>query len=310
MGGGHWSSNVYASTTSSRIASGTNFGYDSYTHSTRRDQWKAHESVDPLSVCGPTSPFAGRNIRESRDNDDHPNSTPIAIFFDETGSMGEVPRKLQKDLTKLFAMLIDQGLCPDPQIMMGAYGDVEVDRVPLQASQFESDNRVDEALDHLFLEGAGGGNNHEHSAMAWLFTALHTDTDNWNKRGKRGYLFTIGDEVSGVLPRGAIKQVMGDDFETNVTPKQALAMANEKWHVFHIVIDNYTARHQQSVRFYSDLLGGNCITLENLDDIAETIAMIIGFFEGSLKSTTTVSQTVVEKVSVMASGPRPALTVL
>jgi hypothetical protein len=304
MGGGSWSHDTYNRTTSRLIDSGKNFAYSAGTRSRSRDQWKAHEDLDPLKVCGPSSPFAGRNIRESRDSAEHPQSTPVAVFFDETGSMAHVPRQLQVDLTKLFGMLLDGNMCSDPQVLIGAYGDAEVDRVPLQASQFESDNRVDDALDKLFLEGAGGGNRHEHAALAWYFAAFHTDTDNFNKRGKRGYLFTIGDEVTGNLTADMIKQYTGDDTQ-GMTAKQILAAANEKWNVFHIVIDNYTARSQNSVEFYTNLLRGNCIVVEDESKIAETIAAVVGLFEGRLG---TVTSTVVDEVKVIANKPRPALT--
>jgi hypothetical protein len=308
MGGGSWDAGTYRNVTSSRISSGNTFGYTRDSYSKPRDQWKAHESVDPLAVNGPSSPFAGQNIRESRDNAEHPQSTPIAVFFDETGSMGQVPRQLQADLAKLFGLLVDQGMCADPQIMMGAYGDAEIDSVPLQAGQFESDNRVDEALNNLFLEGGGGGNGHEHSAFAWYFVANHTDTDNFNKRGKKGYLFTIGDETTGTIPRQAIQQFAGGNTETDVTPKQALAMANEKWNVFHIVIDNWAAKDQGSIAHYTNLLGGNCIVVENINEIAETIATIIGYFEGNLTGSSKVSKGTIERVYAVGAGKRPALT--
>lgn len=306
MGGGTWSSHVYDTTTMRSVNSGTNFGYSNYTRSNvRRDNWKAHEDLDPLKKCGLSSKFSGQNIRESRDSDEHPNSTPIAVIFDVTGSMGYVPRQLQVDLAKLFGMLVDANMCDDPQVMVGAYGDGEVDRVPLQISQFESDNRVDDALDKLFIEAGGGGNRHEHSALAWYYAAFHTDTDAFNKRGKRGYLFTIGDEISGNLTPDMIRQYTGDNVQQAFTPKQALAAANEKWNVFHIVIDNYTARQQNSVQFYTNLLKGNCIVVEDVSKIAETIAAVVGLFEGRINN---VSSTVVDEVKVIANKPRPALT--
>lgn len=308
MGGGTWSANTYNTSTRSKIDSGTNFGYTSTTSRLSYDQWKAHEDLDPLKVCGPTSPYAGLNVRESRDNPEHPNSTPIAIYFDVTGSMGMVPRELQKNLATLFTLLVDKGLAPDPQILVGAYGDAEVDRVPLQASQFESDNRVDDALDKIFIEGNGGGNGHEHSAFAWYYTAMHTDTDNYNKRGKRGYLFTIGDEITGTIPREAIREFTGDGAESGVTPKQALAMASEKWHVFHIVIKNYTADRQQSIRFYTDLLKSNCIVIENVSDVAEMIAAVIGYVEGTFDPNVTGTTEVIREIKAMASKPALAIS--
>jgi hypothetical protein len=308
MGGGSWSADTYDNVSGANIRSGNTFGYTRDSRSRPSSEWRAHESVDPLAVNGPTSPFAGRNIRESRDNPEHPRSTPIAVFFDETGSMGHVPRKLQVDLAKLFGLLVDQRMCTDPQIMIGAYGDAEVDLVPLQAGQFESDNRVDDALNNLFLEGNGGGNGHEHSAFAWYYAATHTDTDNWNKRGKRGYLFTIGDETTGTLPREAIHKHTGDNVEADVTPRQALAMANEQWNVFHIVIDNYVARAQGSIDHYTKLLGGNCITVENLDEIAEIIAVVIGYFEGNFNTGIKVSEGAIRHAHAVGAGRRPELT--
>jgi hypothetical protein len=308
MGGGTWSATAYASTTGANIRSGNTFGYTTSTGRKSRDQWTAHEDLDPLKVCGPTSPFAGRNIRESRDSAEHPNSTPIAIYFDVTGSMGYVPRELQKNLATLFSLLVDKGLAPDPQILIGAYGDAEWDVVPLQASQFESDNRVDDALDKIFLEGGGAGNGHEHSALAWYYTAMHTDTDNFNKRGKRGYLFTIGDEITGDIPAAAIRKYTGDGAETNVTPKQALAMASEKWHVFHIVIKNWTAETQGSVAFYSNLLKSNCVVIEDVSSVAEMIAAIVGFVEGTFDPTVTGTVEVIREVKALASKPPLQIT--
>ncbi len=304
MGGGTWDSRVYASTTTRNINAGTSFGYDSYAKTNRVRA--AHESLNPLSVAGPASPFAGRNIRESRDSAEHPNSTPIAIFFDETGSMGYVPREIQKQLGTLFNLLIDGQYASDPQVLIGAYGDADVDFVALQVGQFESDNRIDDALDNLYLEGAGGGNGFEHSALPWYYVATHTDTDNFNKRGKRGYLFTIGDEITGKLTSRAIKRYTGDDVETDITPRQALAMASEKWNVFHIVIDNFVAQGQGSVKFYTNLLGPNAIVIQDINDLAELIATVVGFFEGRVTTTTapTASATQIKKIQ---SRPRLAI---
>lgn len=272
MGGGSWDYGTYNAVTTASIRSGTNFGYTNATRSQPRSQWKADESLDPLKVNG-AGPLAGKNIRESRDSVEHPLSVPIAVMFDVTGSMGMVPRELQKHLAGLFGIVTDR--VPDAQVAFGAYGDAEVDAVPLQFGQFESDNRADTTLDKIFIEGNGGGNGHEHSALAWYYAGTHTATDSFEKRGRKGYLFTIGDEISGTIPARAITKYTGDSTETSVTVRDALALAQEKYNVYHIVIDNWSAHDQGSVKFYGDLLGKNMLLVEDISKVAYVIADII-----------------------------------
>lgn len=155
MGSGNWSANTYSTNTGSKISSGRTFGYSNTTKSQSRNTWKAHESLDPKKKAGSASPLAGQIVREARDNDEHPNSVPISVFFDETGSMGTIPRVVQEKLGGLFTLLLRKGYVEDPQLLIGAYGDAYTDSVPLQVGQSESDNRVDETLDNLFLEGYG-----------------------------------------------------------------------------------------------------------------------------------------------------------
>ena len=291
MGGGSWSASSYAATTRTKIDTGTTFGYSSTMHSTSYDKRKAHEDLDPKKLAGPSSPFAGRNIRESRDNDEHPLSVPIATVFDCTGSMGYVPRTVQKKLAGLFGLLLRKGYVQDPQIMIGAYGDAYVDSVPLQISQFESDNRIDDALDKLFLEGGGGGNMGETMSLAWYFLAHHTATDAWEKRGKKGYAFFIADEVVLPLQKSHIEKfILPDDGEGGTIGEVAedisvegLAKAlMERWEVYVLVIPNYSASAQGSVKFYQDLFGERALVLDDPEAMAETIALTIGMLEGTI----------------------------
>lgn len=282
MGGGSWDATTYRAQTSSKIASGNSFSYTRSTYSAPTSTWKTHEDLDPKKVNGPTSALAGQNIRESRDNDEHPTSTPVAVFFDETGSMGLVPRTLQAKLSELFGLLLRKGYIEHPQIMMGAYGDAECDYVPLQASQFESDNRIDDALDNIFLEGNGGGNSGESQALAWYFTAYHTATDAWDKRQKKGYAFFVGDEWTHEPTAEQVKQIVGDGEPLGSLKREDLAKALlEKWEAYVFVIDNLSAKSQQSVKKYTELFGADrVLVVENEEAIAETIALTIGLTEG------------------------------
>lgn len=294
MGGLYWDTSTYKAKTAARG------GADpfAYSHTVRSSytpkEWKAHETLDPKKVAGPTSPFAGKVMREARDNEDHPESTPIAIFFDETGSMGNVPRVLQTKLAELFELLLRKGYVTDPQILFGAYGDAETDRVPLQVGQFESDNRVADTLENIFLEGNGGGNGGESAALAWYYMALHAATDAYDKRKKKGYLVTIGDEVTLSVRANQIKEFIGDDMEGTLTPREILTLAQKKWHVFHLVINNYAAQVQNSIPFYTKLLGDNAIVLENEEAAAETIAGIIGIMEGTLTGVDEFTEDLIE----------------
>lgn len=284
MGGGSWSASTYAATTRTKIDSGTSFGYSSSTRSSSRSDWKAHEDLDPKKLAGKGSPFEGQAVRESRDNADHPNSVPIATIFDATGSMGSVPRVTQEKLAGLFGLLLRQGYVEDPQIMIGAYGDAYVDRVPLQISQFESDNRIDDNLDKLFLEGGGGGNGGETLTMAWYYLAYHTATDAWEKRGKKGYAFFVADEVALDLMPEHVKDSIGDGEPMGKLDAKSLADAvSEKWDVYILLIDNLAARYQRSEKFYKDLFGDkHVLVVEDPASVTETIALAIGALEGTI----------------------------
>lgn len=286
IGGGAWDPGVYASTTGAAAASGTSFAYSSSIKSGRTAA-AVNDLLDPKKVAGPSSPLAGKIVREARDNDEHPNSVPIIVAFDETGSMGHVPVQLQKKLAELFALLLRKGYVEDPQLAIGAYGDVEnYETAPLQFGQFESDNRADETLDALYLEGNGGGNGHESASAIWYYAAKHTATDAWEKRGKKGYLFTIGDETTGGLTRTQIEKYIGDTghgLEKDLSAQDIADMAKERWDVYHLVINNWSAQSQKSVKHYETLLGkDHVIVLEDEDAACETIALAIGLAEGMI----------------------------
>ncbi len=285
MGSGTWSAATYRGVTENKIASGTTFAYSSGVRSGKYEA-KAHETLDPKKVAGPSSFMAGKIVREARDSVEHPVSVPIIVAFDETGSMGMVPRMLQKKLAELFALLLRKGYVTDPQLCVGAYGDLENREVaPIQIGQFESDNRADETLDNLYLEGNGGGNGHESAAGIWYYASTYTSTDAWDKRGKRGYLFTIGDETTGGIRKQDWLQYVDDScsLQTDLTPKQVAEMVQEKWDVYHVIIDNHAAKSQGSIKHYTELLGADhVIVLQDEDTVCEAIAVAIGMSEGMI----------------------------
>lgn len=285
MGSGRWDPSTYATNTRSKIASGTNMGYSRAVQSGQVAA-AVHDLLDPKKVAGPASPLAGQIVREARDNDEHPNSVPIMLSFDETGSMGSVPLALQKKLAEFFGLVVRKGYVEDPQLSVGAYGDATNGEVaPLQVGQFESDNRADETLDALYLEGNGGGNNGETAALVWYYAAKHTATDAWEKRGKKGYLFTIGDERTHGVTRSMIDHYIGvgHGLEKDLTAKEVAEMAQERWDVYHVVIRNASSQGQRSIEHYTELLGADhVLVLEDVDAVCETIALQIGLAEDTI----------------------------
>lgn len=101
------------------------------------------------------------NFRESRDSEEHPESFPIIIALDETGSMSKVPKYLiDNTLPDCVASIMKAGI-DNPQICFMAFGDVEgcYEEAPLQVGQFESsDELMEKWLRKVDLEGKGGGN--------------------------------------------------------------------------------------------------------------------------------------------------------
>ena len=274
MGGGTWSARTYSTVTTSKIDSGTTFAYTADAKSSGR--YVAHDDLKILDEN--MQPVT----RESRDSDEHPESTPIVIGFDVTGSMGGNPAILQRELKGLFGMLVRKDVVSDPQVAIGAYGDTVWDRVPVQLSQFESDNRIDDNLDNVFVEGGGGGNMGEMSTALVWFVANHVITDSYIKRRKRGYLFLIGDECPLKVSVNEARKYLGTSLQEPITPESAFEQAKERWDVYFLLVDNNAARYQGSYERYVGLLGkDHVIPLQTTDSAPAVIASVIGIAEGT-----------------------------
>lgn len=274
MGGGTWTAMAYNSVTRSKIDSGTTFAYTSYAKASG-----IHEAHDDLRIIKDGKVLT----RESRDSDEHPESTPIVIGFDVTGSMGENPAILQEHLKGLFGMLIRKDVVSDPQVAIGAYGDTYCDFVPVQFSQFESDNRIDDNLDNVYVERGGGGNDGETSTALVWYVANHVVTDAWEKRGKKGYLFLIGDECALPVASDAASRYLLTQGE--ITPEDAFSAAKEKWDVYFLLVNNYAAKMQHSEVKYGNLLDdGHVIVLQSTESAPAVIASLIGIAEETVDS--------------------------
>lgn len=267
MGGGSFDPGAYRAFTSSTVGKSTDEIYISRT---------IHSNLNPLGV----------KIRESRDSVDNPRSTPVIIGLDVTGSMGIIADNIAREgLGTLFTGILDRKPISDPHVMFMGIGDANYDRSPLQVSQFEADKRIIEQLTQLYLEHGGGGNQFESYNLPWYFAGTHTVHDSMEKRGKRGYLFTVGDErAPQALTRDQIKRFIGDEPQSDVSPEYALQMAQRLYDVFHVVIEegDHCRRYgvDSVMASWVPLLGQRVIRLSDYTKLAETIVSAIEVAEG------------------------------
>lgn len=269
MGSGAWSTDVYAAAESYRATTGA--GAFAYSDGGART---VHADLDPFGV----------GVRESRDSAEHPASVPIAVLFDVTGSMLGVPRTLQTRLPDLLGLVLRKGYAEHPQILFGAVGDATCDRAPLQIGQFESDNRMDDDLGKILLEGGGGGQMTESYELAMYFMARHTALDSLDRRGKRGYLFMIGDELAySKVKAREVRQVIGDELAEDIPIAAMVAELTRKFDLYYIIPTGAShSGNERLLRFWQGLLGQNVIRLDDLDAVCETIALTVGLAEDAI----------------------------
>lgn len=225
-------------------------------------------------------------LRESRDSKDNPNATPIILGSDVTGSMGMIAGKIMRDgLATLVSEIYDRKPVSDPHVMISAIGDAVYDSAPLQVTQFEADIRVADQARDLWLEGRGGGNQGESYLLPHLFATHKVSADAIEKRGRKGYLITIGDEptLDGVTKAQA-KKFLGIDLQQDLSAQDIMRMAERDWEVFHIVLAKEGFARGSLSRVldsWKPLLPERTILLEDLDALAETVVSLIQVTEGA-----------------------------
>ena len=220
----------------------------------------------------------GLDIRESRDSDEHPNSVAVILGLDVTGSMGSIPHFLVKEgLPHIMQTIIDKGI-KDPQLLFLGIGDHECDDAPLQVGQFESnDGLLDHWLTTVFIEGGGGGNQGESYHLAWYLAGYHTSIDCFEKRNKKGFLFTIGDEPDlKDIPKHALERIMGPGKQTGFSNVELLDKAREMYHVYHLHLRQGSNGNRQDVMDgWKQLIGENLVIIERKEEVASKIAEIV-----------------------------------
>jgi hypothetical protein len=265
MGSGNWSHDAFRSVSTARSSKKVD---DIFVHRA------LHAALDPAKMT----------MRESRDSADHPESNAVIVAFDVTGSMGEIPEYFAREaLGTLMRELLAKRPVTDPQLLVAAVGDAYSDKYPLQVGQFESDNRMDEWLTKIALEGGGGGQHMESYGLAHWFAGRHTSIDCFEKRATKGFLFTVGDEwPHPKMERGQIANIFGKEsaVETDIAFGDALASAQRLYEVFHVVVASRSYKPDQNVPEWRRHLGERVLVLDDYKALAELITTTIALCRG------------------------------
>lgn len=228
-------------------------------------QSRIHEDLKPFKI-----------VRECCDSEEHPNTIPIILALDVTGSMGSACVKTAKALNTIMTSLYDK--FEDVEFCIMGIGDLAYDDAPIQMSQYESDVRIAEHLDKVYMEHGGGGNGFESYTAAWYFGLHHTKLDCW-KRGKKGIIITMGDEpLNPYLPKYPLEKITGDNLEADVETKDLYELTKEKFDIYHIAIDDFDDCYQiyksRVDKTFKDVLKEN-YKISTLDELPSTIVKCI-----------------------------------
>ncbi len=276
MGSGVFDTSAYTARASVRShAHNAGFDYDSAVKSGAVRS--VHETLD----------LTRKPYREARDNPDSPESLPIAILLDITGSMRDVPKLLLPEFGKLMSVILKDGGVKYPQIAFGAIGDANGDRYPVQLSEFEADDElVEQHLGNLILEGGGGGTMQESYELLVYFFANVVETDAWEKRGQKGFLFIVGDEqFYATIRADQAKSYLGLDLPQDTDAAGVFRALQEKWEVFLIRPEqgSYSAgmeKEQVEALWKAVLPEERVIAAANYTDVVPKIAATISLMAG------------------------------
>ena len=227
-------------------------------------------------------------VREARDSDVNPITTPVMAGIDLTGSMGPLSRQIvTKGLGQIFQELLSRKVVPGPQFAFAGFGDVIKDGDAwIQVSQFESDTAsLTPQIEKMYRVGEGGGaNDSESDNLVWYTALTRVVHDAYSKRGKKGYLFTVGDErVPPNLTAEDVKRAFGETPQSVPTNAQMLDALAQQWEVFHIIVEqgsHMRCDREGVIRSWTDLMGQRAILLADVDKLSEVMISTIEVIEG------------------------------
>ena len=107
--------------------------------------------------------------------------------------------------------------------------------------------------------------------------AKHTSIDCFEKRGQKGFLFTVGDERTHRDAEGELlTRLFGYESSPTRSAAELLASVQERYHVFHIHINSASYRNnQQLFGDWKELLGKRFLVLEDHRELGKLIAEVV-----------------------------------
>ena len=201
--------------------------------STTDDQIFRSQGMGARNAIDPTLNIKGKT-RECRDSGEHPRTTPIVVAMDFTLSRGDDAKVVFSKVPMFFGQIKLRQYAAGPEICWVGIGDATSDKAPIQVAQFESDNKLDDWLAKMWLEGGGGGTGQESYELAAYVGAYKMELDAVT-RGEKGFWFFLGDE--GFYPRLSKEQVrkyIGDDLPEDLDSAVVFRELQKKFHVFFI----------------------------------------------------------------------------
>ena len=251
MGGGYWRREDF--TAYSRIRGRT----------VRRD---GH--IDTSKMRGAQDMYQARQLdpqlnpykvnRECCDSREHPETVPVILALDVTGSMGGACLKTAASLNVIMQNILDE--YRDVEFMVMGIGDLAYDKAPIQISQFESDIRIAEQLDKIWFERGGGGNSFESYTAAWYMGLYHTSLDY--------------EPLNPYLPAEPLANVTGDSLQGDVETRSLYREALQKFEIFHIAIDDREdcySHYESKIKGSFGRLLKDRFFISTLDRLPETI---------------------------------------
>lgn len=131
-----------------------------------------------------------------------------------------------------YGQIMMQKYLENPALSFCAIGDAIYDKAPLQVTRFGQGKEIDELIAKMWLEGGGGGNQHESYELAGYFYNHYSKIE----KAELPFFFVTGDESYFDKPASNVyEKVLGEK------PEGEAVNANKEWkelmkkyNVFHL----------------------------------------------------------------------------
>lgn len=201
--------------------------------------------------------------------------TPLIIWVDVTGSMGDWPATIFSKLPYLDHEIKTEYLGADAEVCFGAVGDSHSDKYPLQVQPFTKGTDMAKKLEALVIEGNGGGQIKESYELAALYTLHNIHVP---KAVEKPVVIFIGDEMAYDSVTAAVAQSQAKvTLRGNITTKAIFDSLKESFSPYLILKPYNLGESPTNIeveKFWADMLGRD--RLAYLGDAGRVVDVIFG----------------------------------